>query len=33
VKVTGLRILAIETDIDDELVDRGINAVFTVEPV
>jgi hypothetical protein len=26
------RILAIETDIDDELVDRGINAVFTVEP-
>jgi hypothetical protein len=33
VKVTGLRILAIETDIDDELVDRGINAAFTVEPV
>jgi len=27
------RILAIDTDIDDELVDRGINAVFTVEPV
>ena len=33
---TGLdefrRILAIDTDIDDELVDRGFNAV-TVEPV
>jgi hypothetical protein len=28
-----LRILAINTDIDDELVARGINAVFTVEPV
>jgi hypothetical protein len=27
------RILAIDTDIDDELVERGINAVFTVEPV
>jgi hypothetical protein len=27
------RILAIDTDIDDELVDRGIKAVFTVEPV
>jgi hypothetical protein len=26
-----LRILAIDTDIDDELVERGINAVFTVE--
>jgi hypothetical protein len=28
-----LRILRIDTDIDDELVERGINAVFTVEPV
>jgi hypothetical protein len=28
-----LRILRIDTDIDDELVDNGINAVFTVEPV
>jgi hypothetical protein len=27
------RILAIETDIDEELVERGINAVFTVEGV
>jgi hypothetical protein len=27
------RILAIDTDIDDELVEHGINAVFTVEPV
>jgi hypothetical protein len=27
-----LRIVAIDTDIDDELVERGINAVFTVEP-
>jgi hypothetical protein len=26
-------ILAIDTEIDDELVERGINAVFTVEPV
>jgi hypothetical protein len=25
-------ILAIDTDIDEELVERGINAVFTVEP-
>jgi hypothetical protein len=24
---------AIDTDIADELVDQGINAVFTVEPV
>ena len=28
-----LRTLAIDTDIDDELVERGFNAVFTVEPV
>jgi hypothetical protein len=27
------RILAIDTDIDDELVDQGINAVFTVEQI
>jgi hypothetical protein len=27
------RILAIDTDIDDELVERGINAVFTVEQI
>jgi hypothetical protein len=27
-----LRILAIDTDISDELVEGGINAVFTVEP-
>ena len=27
------RILAIDTDIVDELVDNGTNAVFTVEPV
>jgi hypothetical protein len=27
------RILAIDTAIDDELVARGINSVFTVEPV
>jgi hypothetical protein len=26
------RILAIDTNIDDELVARGINAVFTVAP-
>ena len=26
------RVLAIDTNIDDELVERGINAVFTVEP-
>jgi hypothetical protein len=26
-----LRILAIDTDIDDELVERGINALFTIE--
>jgi hypothetical protein len=28
-----LQIVAIETEIDDELVDAGINASFTVEPV
>jgi hypothetical protein len=28
-----LRILRIDADIDDELVERGINAVWTVEPV
>ena len=28
----GVRILAIDTEIDDELVERGFNAVFTVEP-
>jgi hypothetical protein len=27
------RILAIEADIVDELVARGVNAVFTVEPM
>jgi hypothetical protein len=27
-----LRILRIDTAIDDELVEQGINAVFTVEP-
>jgi hypothetical protein len=27
-----LRIRAIDTDVDEELVDRGITAVFTVEP-
>ena len=27
------RILAIDTDIEEELVDTGINAVFTIEPV
>jgi hypothetical protein len=27
-----LRILAIDYDLDDELVERGINNVFTVEP-
>jgi hypothetical protein len=27
------RILAIDAAIDDELVDRGINAVFTVEQI
>ena len=26
------RILAIDTDIDDELIDRGFNSVWTVEP-
>jgi hypothetical protein len=26
------RILEVETDIDEELVERGINAVFTIEP-
>jgi hypothetical protein len=26
------RILAIDTEIDDELVERGFNAVFAVEP-
>jgi hypothetical protein len=26
------RILAIDTEIDDELVERGFNAMFTVEP-
>ena len=26
------RILAIDTDIDEELVEHGFNAVFTVEP-
>jgi hypothetical protein len=26
------RILHIETNIDDELVERGVNGVFTVEP-
>jgi hypothetical protein len=27
------RILAIDADIDDEFVARGVNAVFTVEPM
>ena len=27
------RILTIDTNIDDELVERGINAVFTVEQI
>jgi len=27
-----LRILAVDFDLSDELVDRGINAVLTVEP-
>jgi hypothetical protein len=27
------RILAIDTNIDEELVERGINAVFTVEQI
>jgi hypothetical protein len=27
-----LRVLAIDFDLDDELVERGIRAVFTVEP-
>ena len=27
-----LRILAIDDDVDDELVEHGIRAVFTVEP-
>jgi hypothetical protein len=27
-----LRVLAIDDNLDDELVERGINAVFTVEP-
>jgi hypothetical protein len=27
------RVLAIDIDIDEELVDRGINAVFTFEPM
>jgi hypothetical protein len=30
---TSWRNLAIDTDIDDELVQRRFNAVFTVEPV
>jgi hypothetical protein len=30
--VTSGRIIASDTDIDDELVERGINAVFTVAP-
>jgi hypothetical protein len=28
-----LRILAIDTDIDDELVNSGFNGIFVVEPV
>jgi hypothetical protein len=28
-----MRVLAIDDDIDDELVEHGINAVFTVEPM
>ena len=27
------RMWRIETEVDDELVERGINAIFTVEPV
>jgi hypothetical protein len=27
-----LRILAIETEIDEELVERGFNGIFTVKP-
>ena len=28
-----LRVVAIETEIDEELIERGFNGVFTVEPV